>query len=185
MSHRILKGEWQGLFEAGKEVNLSHFPVSYVSGVTLTTYTHLRDVDLRVRDRAALDRLGRLLDDALDEDDALHAQAARPLDHLLRNLARPDRHERLHGVEALAEHEEDHLTALRAAGVHARTEEDGLAIVHGGERRDLRALLARPCLGLMQRKLAIEFGGKVLGAVVRSLQRPRRRIIRTTSAASF
>jgi hypothetical protein len=123
---------------------------------------HLRDVDFSIRNRAAFDRFGGLLDGTLNKHDTLHTQPASPLDHLFGDLARSYRDKGLNGVGTLTEGKEHHLGALRTTRVHTSTQEYRLAIVCSRQRRDLRALFTGAGLGLVQRKFAVEFGGKVL-----------------------
>ena len=124
--------------------------------------TDLREVQLHIAHSRALDRLGRLLDDTLREHDALRLQARSPLQHVLADLLGGENQQGLDGVDPLAQVEEDHLAALRTRRLDARAHEHGLAVVLGSEGRDLDALAPRARLGLVQRQLAIKFGGEVL-----------------------
>lgn len=119
-------------------------------------------VHLDVVDRRALHRLRRRLDNALDQHDALSGKARSPLNHGARDLVVFDLDKGLHGVGALAEVDEDHLSALGTERVHARAEDDGLPIEIRGECADVRARDARARLRLVEGKLAVELDGKVV-----------------------
>ena len=89
--------------------------------------------------RRALDRLGRLFEDALGEDDALDREPRGPLGHLFADLFWGDGEESLDRVRALAKVKENHLAPLRARCLDAGAEEDRLP-VHGPVKLcDLRA----------------------------------------------
>ena len=112
--------------------------------------------------RRALDRLGRLFEDALGEDDALDREPRGPLGHLFADLFWGDGEESLDRVRALAKVKENHLAPLRARCLDAGAEEDRLP-VHGPVKVcDLRARAPRASLRLVQRELAVERGGVVL-----------------------
>ncbi len=123
---------------------------------------HLRQMQLDVSDRRALDNLRRLLHNTLREHDTLDLQTGGPLRHLLADLARRDCEEGLDGVGALAQVQKDHLAALCTRGLHTRAEEDSLTVHLGRKRGDLDASAPRAGLRLVEGQLAVEFGCIVL-----------------------
>ena len=94
-------------------------------------------MQLDIANGRALDDLGTLADDCLDENDALVLQTRGPLEHLLADLFWSQDEKCLDGVGALAKDEEDHLAALGAGRLHTSTDKHGLAIHVGVQRDDL------------------------------------------------
>lgn len=123
--------------------------------------THRIDVDLNVADTRALDRFLHLLNNTLDENDALSSKASGPLDHLLGNLVRCHDKQGLDRVGPLAQIQETHLIALCTRVVHASSEENGLPnTVRQGA--DLHSGTTWARLGLIEGELSIVFRREVL-----------------------
>lgn len=129
----------------------------------LDLYKQLRDVDLKVLDRRALDGLLDPFDQARDCQRALRVLVAAELDHLLAQLV-ARRNDRLHRVEALAQVQEGELRRLHASILDPAAEGDFLVFILG----DGGEVDTRGARGLeVGRADEREFAVRVLGDVFR------------------